>query len=397
MPPFHVDLSEFLEDPFGALARARAAGRLTDFDMMLGIVAYDDVRTLLTDSSRLHADFAGFLRSLGITSGPFYDWMAMSPLNKDGAEHLRWRALMSRTFTPRRVEQLRPFLRQAAHELIDGFAARGACEFMAEFADAYPSLGLCELIGVPIEDRDRFRGWANTIGVGFSPVQLVERIGEVNAALTALLDYTGELAERRRKDPRDDLVTRIAQAAYEDGWSTDEARGFIAGLVFAGHETTKNQLGWAVAVLADRADTWNSVASGATGVADVVEEVLRFRSTVTGVGRTVVEPMEYRGERIEPGTPLILSIWGADHDEAAYAEPSRLDVAAHHEVPHVAFGYGPHHCLGAALARAELQEALAALASRITCPSVGGDAVWKPGVGITGPLRLPIRFEARVP
>src|SRR5262249_38088175 len=148
------------------------------------------------------------------------------------------------------------------------------------------------------EDRDRFRGWANTIGVGFSPVELVERIGEVNAALTALLDYTGELAERRRKDPRDDLVTRIAQAAYEDGWSTDEARGFIPGWVLAGHETTKNQLGWAVAVLADRADTWNSVASGATGVADVVEEVLRFRSTVTGVGRTVVEPMEYRGERI---------------------------------------------------------------------------------------------------
>jgi cytochrome P450 len=397
MTRLHVPLTEFLDDPFGSLARARSAGGLTDFGLALGIVAYDDVRALLTDSTRLRADFSGFLRTLGITSGAFYDWMAISPLNKDGAEHLRWRALMSRTFTPRRVEQLRPFLTRAAHELIDGFATRGECEFMAEFADAYPSLGLCELIGVPVADRDRFRGWANTIGLGFSPVELVERIGEVDTALTALVDYTGELAEARRKDPRDDLVTRIAQAAHEDGWSTDEVRGFIAGLVFAGHETTKNQLGWTVAVLADRPDVWDAVASGAEGVADVVEEVLRLRSTVTGVGRTVAEPMEHRGERIEPGTPLILSIWGADHDDAAYPEPARLDVAAHRDAPHVAFGYGPHHCLGAALARAELQEGLAALASRLTCPSVGGDALWKPGVGITGPLRLPIRFELRVP
>jgi cytochrome P450 len=260
MTRLHVPLTEFLDDPFGSLARARSAGGLTDFGLALGIVAYDDVRALLTDSTRLRADFSGFLRTLGITSGAFYDWMAISPLNKDGAEHLRWRALMSRTFTPRRVEQLRPFLTRAAHELIDGFATRGECEFMAEFADAYPSLGLCELIGVPVADRDRFRGWANTIGLGFSPVELVERIGEVDTALTALVDYTGELAEARRKDPRDDLVTRIAQAAHEDGWSTDEVRGFIAGLVFAGHETTKNQLGWTVAVLADRPDVWDAVA-----------------------------------------------------------------------------------------------------------------------------------------
>jgi cytochrome P450 len=397
MTRLHVSLTEFLDDPFGSLARARAAGGLTDFGLALGIVTYDDVRTLLTDSTRLHADFASFLRSLGITSGAFYDWMASSPLNKDGAEHLRWRALMSRTFTPRRVEQLRPFLARAAHELIDGFAGRGECEFVTEFADAYPSLGLCELIGVPTADRDRFRGWANTIGLGFSPVELALRIDEVDAALTALVDYTGELAELRRKDPRDDLVTRVAQAAHEDGWSTDEVRGFIAGLVFAGHETTKNQLGWMVAVLADRADVWDAVAAGAEGVADVVEEVLRIRSTVTSVGRTVLEPMEHRGERIDPGTRLLLSLWGADHDAAAYPDPERLDVAAHRDAPHVAFGHGPHHCLGAALARAELQEGLVALASRVTCPTVGAGAAWKPNVGITGPTRLPITFSARAP
>src|SRR4029453_4068246 len=211
MTRLYVSLPEFLEEPFGSLARARADGGLADFGLALGVVGYDDVRTLLTDSTPLRADFASFLRSLGITSGGFYEWVAMSPRNKDGPEHLRWRALMSRTFTPRRVEQLRPFLRRAAHELIDGFASRGECEFMAEFADAYPSLGLCELIGVPIADRDLFREWANTIGLGFNPVELAERIADVDAALIALVEYTGELAEKRRQDPQDDLVTRLAQ------------------------------------------------------------------------------------------------------------------------------------------------------------------------------------------
>ncbi len=353
-----IEMPEFLADPFGSLARARREGWLADFGIGVGAVTYGDVRTLLTDA-RLRASFTDFLHGFGITSGPFYEWMEMSPLNQDGPEHLRWRALMSRTFTPRSVERIRPFLREAADELIDAFADRGACEFVGEFADAYPSLGLCELIGVPKADRDRFRGWSNTVGLGFSPLELVERIGEVDDALSHLLAYCGELAEARRAEPRDDLVTRIAQAAHEDGWTARETRGFIAGLVFAGHETTKNQLGWAIAVLSKHPDVWDAVATGSVAVADVVEEVLRFRSTVTSVGRTVATPLEHGGERLEQGTTLLLSLWGADHDGNAFPRPETFDVAAHQDTPHMAFGYGAHHCLGAALARAELQDGLA--------------------------------------
>jgi hypothetical protein len=351
------------------------------------------VRELLSDA-RLHTNFAEFLRSVGVSSGPFYEWIAISPLNHDGADHQRWRALMSRTFTPRSVERLRPFLRRAAHELIDGFASRGACDFMQEFADAYPSLGLCELIGVPSEDRERFRGWSNTIGLGFSPLAALH-ITAVDEALERLLAYTGTLAATRRTDPRDDLVTRIAQAGKEDGWTDFEVSGFIAGLVFAGHETTKNQLGWLVAVLAERPDLWDAVAAGDVAAADMVEEVLRHRSAVTGVGRRVSEPITLDGERLEPGEQVFLSIWSADHDEAAYPRPDALDPRQSVETPHLAFGHGAHHCLGAALARAELQEALAALTTRLGCPTVGADAAWKPPLGINGPERLPITFAAR--
>jgi len=212
----HIEIANLVADPLGTLNRAREEGWLADSDG--GVVAaltHEQVRELLSDP-RLRATFPAFLRNLGVDSGPFYEWMALSPLNRDGADHLRWRAVLSRTFTPRSVERLRPFLREAAHRLIDGFAARGHCDFVAEFADVYPSLGLCELIGVPGEDRDRFRGWANTIGLGFSPL-VAMHITEVDAALLALVEYTGELAAKRRAEPKDDLVTRIAKAGEEDG------------------------------------------------------------------------------------------------------------------------------------------------------------------------------------
>ncbi len=389
-----VEMAEAVTDPMGALKRARDAGWLADLAFVTGVVRHDEVRSFLADP-RLRANFVDFMHNLGVTSGPFYEWMAQSPLNRDGADHVRWRALMSRTFTPRSVEKIRPFLRETAHALIDAFGPRGRCEFVGEFADAYPSFGLCELIGVPKEDRDRFRGWANTIGLGFSPIDLGTRIGEIDAALVQLLDYTGELAEKRRADPKDDLVSRIAQAAYEDGWDLFQTRSAIAGLVFAGHETTKNQLGWTIAVLSGRADIWDAVAAGSLAVADVIEEVLRFRSAATGVGRSVSEPLEHDGERLEAGTPLFLSIWSADHDERVFPRPEEVNPARNGEVPHLAFGHGAHFCLGAALARAELQEGLAALTARITCPTLEDGAEWKPPVGINGPLRLPIAFATR--
>jgi cytochrome P450 len=389
-----MDTAQFLADPFGTLQRARAAGGVVDLELGgVGVVHYDQVRSLLADG-RLRANFVDFLRRFGVTSGPFYEWMAISPLNHDGAEHQRWRTLMSKTFTPRSVERLRPFLRAAAHELIDAFAAAGGCEFMDAFADPYPSLGLCELIGVPAEDRARFRGWANTIGLGFSPL-VAMHIAAVDEALTQLLAYTAALAEVRRADPRDDLVSRIARAAREDGWSDFQSEGFIAGLVFAGHETTKNQLGWMVRALSEHPAVWEAVAAERTSAADVVEEVLRYRSAVTGVGRTPAEPIDVAGSRLEPGESIFLSVWSANHDEKVFADAERVDVGHGAAAPHLAFGHGAHHCLGAALARAELQEGLTALVARIECPTIAAGSVWRPPLGINGPEQLPIRFRAR--
>jgi cytochrome P450 len=316
----------------------------------------------------------------------------------DGEEHRRWRALMSRTFTPRSVERLRPFLGAEAGRLVDGFADAGRCEFVDAFARKLPSLGLCELIGVPAEDRETFSAWADTIGFGFNLLLVAARLPEIDQALVALLDYSGRLVEQRRREPRDDLVTRIAQAAAEEGGiGEDQIRGSVAGLVFAGHETTKNQLGWMIAILSEVPAEWERVAREPARAREVIEEVLRLRSAATGVGRTATENLTLAGTHVPKGTRVLASLWAANRDPAAFPEPHRFDVEAHQKSQPIAFGHGAHHCLGAALARAELQESLIALASRIGCPRLEPGATFLPPVGITGPVTLPISFVKRGP
>jgi cytochrome P450 len=401
--PAHRALAfdRYLVDPIGSLAEARAEGPVAPNDFGPVVLTYQAVRDVLTDR-RYEARFTEILHRQGIDGGAFYEWMARSPLDRDGEDHRRWRALMSRTFTPRSVENLRPALEAITERLVDRFVDQGRCEFMAEVADLLPSWGLGELIGVPEADRERFSDLANTIGLGFNAVLLPQRIHDVDAALVELLAYTAALVAERRVAPRDDLVSRLAAAiddpAAADGGlppTAEEIASFVAGLVFAGHETTRNQLGLMVWLLADHPDEWDAVATGERSAAEVVEEVLRLRSTATSVARTATVDDDLHGTEVHAGDLVFVSLWSADHDPEAFAEPESFDPAAHAGAAHVAFGHGPHHCLGAALARAELQVALDVLARRIGCPTVAGDVDWRPPLGITGPEQLPITFEPR--
>jgi cytochrome P450 len=402
-PATHPALAfdRYLVDPIGSLADARAECPVARNDFGPVVLRHDAVREVLADRT-YEARFTDILARQGIVDGAFYDWMARSPLDHDGEPHRRWRALMSRTFTPRSVERLRPALVDITEHLVDGFAAAGQCEFMAEVADLLPSWGLGELIGVPEPDRERFSGLANTIGLGFNAILLPQRIGDVDAALTELLAYTEALVAERRREPADDLVSRLAAVIDDpdaaDGgppWTAEEVASFVAGLVFAGHETTRNQLGLMVWVLGEHPEVWDAVAAGQMDVADVVEEVLRLRSTATSVARTATADGTLHGTPIAAGDFVFVSLWAADHDPAAFPDPEAFDPESHRGAAHVAFGHGPHHCLGAALARAELQVALEVLTRRIGCPTIDGEIEWRPPLGITGPEALPITFAPR--
>jgi cytochrome P450 len=395
MPEPVITLAELLADPDATLKRAREAGVMVETEMGPLVVRHEAVREL-GQSDKLRPAFSRVLQQFGVTSGPFYDWMSVSPLDMEGDEHRVWRQLMAKTFTPRSVERLRPFLRAEAERLVDGILPLGRCDFIEAFARKLPAAGLCELIGVPVADRERFAGWADTIGFGFNIVMLPLKIKEVDAALTALLAYSDELVVSRRAAPKDDLVTRIAQAVDEDA-GIDEAviRASVAGLVFAGHETTKNQLGWMVAVLSEVASEWDRVAAEPERARDVIEEVLRFRSTATSFGRLALEDVEIGGSRIAAGTSVIASIWSANRDASEFPKPDVIAVDENRNGVQVAFGQGAHHCLGAALARAELQESLIALTRRMHCPKLEHGAEFLPPIGINGPTKLPIAFERR--
>lgn len=389
-----LPLATFIADPDTALKSARESGPVVETEVGPLVVRHEAVRAL-AQSDKARPAFSKVLERFGVKSGPFYDFMSISPLDMEGDEHRAWRGLMSRAFTPRSVERLRPFLREQADHLIDELLPLGRCDFISAYARRLPALGLCELIGVPPEDRDRFSAWADTIGLGFNFVLLPGKIHEVDQAITHLLIYADDLVAARRKDPKDDLVTRIAAAVAEEHFDEALVRASIAGLVFAGHETTKNQLGWMIAVLSEVPKEWDRVAQEPERVRDVIEEVLRFRSTATGFGRLALEDFELFGEPISKGATINASIWSANRDAREFPRPDEFAVEENRSGVQIAFGQGPHHCLGAALARAELQESLLALSRRMHCPKLEEGGVYLPPLGINGPTSLPISYTPR--
>jgi hypothetical protein len=390
-----VSLERLLADPDGALKAAREAGPVMETEIGPMVVSHDGVRAL-GQSDKLRPAFTNVLEQFGVHSGTFYDFMSISPLDMEGEQHKVWRQLMARTFTPRSVERLRPFLKAEAQRLTAALLPLGKCDFIESFARQLPSLGLCELIGVPSEDRERFGRWADTIGLGFNVMMMSANIAAIDAALQQLLDFSGALVRARRAAPKDDLVTRIAQAVDEDaGLDEEMIRASVAGLVFAGHETTKNQLGWMLFVLSEVPEEWDRVAVEPERARDVIEEVLRFRSTATNFGRMALEDVEIAGHKLPAGSSVMASLWSANRDKNEFAQPDIFSVDANRGGVQIAFGQGAHHCLGAALARAELQEGLIALTRAMHCPKIEPGATFLPPIGINGPTYLPISFTAR--
>ncbi|MDD9942267.1 MAG: cytochrome P450, partial [Myxococcales bacterium] len=391
-----LSLDDLVADPDTSIRRMHERGcPFAKTELSVIAMNHEAVRSVVRDAPTRPA-FSQVLASWGITSGPFYEWMSRSPLDMEGDNHRAWRKLMARTFTPSSVEKLRPSLRAEASDMAAALTER--CEFISDFARVLPAIGLCELIGVPQDDRSVFGGWADTIGFGFNAALAPSHIAEIDAAIVALFQYVDALIARRRQNLGQDLVSRLIREADGNGvLDANLLAGSVAGLVFAGHETTKNQLGWMMVVLSKHAAEWDRVAVEPERATAVVEELLRYRGTASMLGRVAMEDFELLGKSFEAGTPIMCSLWGANWDRREFARPYDFDVDANAAGSHMAFGQGAHHCLGAALARLELQEALKALAARFACPEVGHGATFLPPIGINGPARLPLRLSTRKP
>jgi len=373
------------------LARERSWYAATPVGLLL--LDYDAVHWLLHDR-RWRQLGADALVSAGITDGPLWDWFHQILSNQEGEDHTRLRRLVSKAFTPRQVERLRPAMRATADEFLDRIAPAGACEFVEAFAAPYPVRVIGALVGVPAEDFARFHAWSRDLSLAFGSRIAAER-ARIEAALGNLSDYVDGLIAARRRRPADDLTSAlVAVEEAGDRLSPDELRALVTVLIFGGQDTTQCQLACAVATFLGHPDAWQRLAERPELAPAAAEEVLRFEPAGSGSPRVARQDLEYRGLRITKGTVALPSGPAANRDPNVYPDPDRFDIERTHPRPMLTFGGGAHYCLGASLARAEIAEALPRLARRLPGLGAAGEAVWRTGSLIRGPESLPVRFQA---
>ncbi|CAM2829013.1 cytochrome P450 [Saccharomonospora xinjiangensis] len=275
----------------------------------------------------------------------------------DPPDHTRYRRALTGQFTVRRMTALRPRIEQIVAERLDVLESKGqGADLVSTFALPVPSLVICELLGVPTEDRGLFESAASTL------LRLDAPDADAAEAMTTLLGYLSELITRKRRSPGDDLLSGLV--SEEEEFDDEELLGIALLLQVAGHETTANMLALGTFALLSHPEQAEALRSGAVPVASAVEELLRYLSIIQfGTGRAALEDLELGGQQIKYGDTVILSIPAANRDADRFAEPHTLDLARNAR-GHLAFGYGVHQCLGQQLARIEMAAAYPALFGR---------------------------------
>jgi len=315
----------------------------------------------------------------------------------DGPKHTRLRKLVSKAFTPRRVEALRPRVEALVQELLDAVEARadGRMDVISELAAPLPATVIGEMLGVPADDREILHHWSHELVELLDPLSGREGLDPPRRATRALGAYFRGLLAERRREPRDDLLSAMLAAEEEGQRLQEEELLALASLILvAGHETTTNLIGSGVLCLLRHPGERKRLQDDPGLLPSAVEELLRFESPVQLTDRVATEDSELGGRRIRRGQLVAVLLGSANRDPERWSEPDRLDLARD-EGRHLAFGHGAHFCLGAQLARLEGEVALGALLRRF--PDLRGPTQpegWKRSVVLRGPTRLPLELGA---
>jgi cytochrome P450 len=326
----------------------------------------------------------------GIDDGPLFEEIRRNILHLNGPDHSRLRGLVNPAFTPRAVERWRPHMRRFLADLHANVADAGRAEAVEAFAKPYPSQVIATVMGAPLEDAGRLWEWSRWIQRQFGMKVLEER-PQIEQAVTEFYAYAGELLERRRGDPGDDLISSLIAAESEgDRLSDVELLNLVLNVLVGGVDTTQSQLAHALRLFAEHPDQWARLAEDPGLAPRAVEEVVRFEPITPFTARIAMEDVTYRGVEFPEGTVVLVCAFTANRDGAT----DTFDIAADRgSAKPLTFGAGVHYCLGANLARAELQEALAFLAPRMPGLAPDGEPVYGSIDGIYGLDALPIRWE----
>ena len=358
------------------------------------VLNYESVMGILRDK-RWHSATGLVAQMQGIRDEDFGGRRRVSILNAEGEVHVRLRRLVAPAFSPRSADRLRPFMRDVINDLVDPIAAKGEAEIVADICEPYPIPIICELLGAPKEDWQLFSRLASDILRIFSD-NLIEILPTILAAQDEINAYTRGLIEQRRNVPLDDLLTDLIKSEEAgDKLTTDELEMMVEAVIVGGTDTTRNQLGLALAIFAEHPEQWEMLANDPTLAPRAVEEVMRYHGAVGGTIRFASEDIEYNGVLFPKGTFMSTSMATGNFDTSVFPTPEKFDITREPVgQPHLSFGAGIHYCLGASLARAELQEAFVLLAQRMPNLALNGPVEYKPtGVGIFGPASLPVRFD----
>ena len=357
------------------------------------IFNYEDCLAILRDR-RWHSAAALAAIAFGVDDPRLSENRQPSILSSEGEVHTRLRRLVAPSFSPRAADHLRPFMREVMNSLIDPIVAQGHCDLAVDICEHYPIPIICELLGAPKSDWQFFSRVAEDVLRIFD----ANNANEIDLILAAQADldaYVRQLISERRNSPADDLITSlIAAEEAGDKLNENELVSMVEAVIIGGTDTTRNQLGCSVALFAEHPEQWKLLAERPELAGKAVEETMRYFGAVRSTGRFASEDIEYKGVLFPKGTLVVPSLVLANRDSAVFNEPNTFDITREPAgQPQMTFGAGIHYCLGAALARAEQQEALPLLAQRLPNLRINGDVIWKPStVAIFGPERLPIAF-----
>jgi cholest-4-en-3-one 26-monooxygenase len=313
-------------------------------------------------------------------------------LNMDPPQHTRQRSFVNRGFTPRMIGQLEKHIQEICNELIDDVAGRGEADFVRDIAAPLPLYVICELIGAPPQDRERLFDLSNRL-IGYDDPEFQIAEGDNVLAATEVYAYANELADRRRGDPRDDIVTQLLRPDDRgDVLTAEEFDLFVLLLTVAGNETTRNAASGGMLALFRNPAQWQRLVADPGLVATAADEIVRWVSPVNLFRRTAVRDTEIRGQRIAEGDKVVVFYSSANRDEEVFTDPFTFDIGRAPN-PHVGFGGGgPHFCLGRHLAGLELRVLFGTLANRMPDIELVGEPRRLRSNFINGIKEMPVRF-----
>ncbi|MDX3002707.1 cytochrome P450 [Kribbella solani] len=362
--------------------------RLPSGDQAALLTRYDDVRQVLSDP-RFTRNAEGAARVSAEGSGIFDQRRADVPRSGEG--HQRWRRRMTKWFTAKRMAAMRPSIEAMAGQLVDEMIAHGQpADLKASLGFPLPVWVICELLGVPASDRDRFSHWSDTF-LNLSRYSAAE----MDAAHSAFRAYMAGHVEAKRANPGTDLLSDLITGTDSAGesLSDDALVSTGTGLLIAGHETTTNMIGKMMAMLLADRDRWEQLVADRGLVRTAVEESLRYDANAGfGMIRYASEELELSDGVLPAGTTAICSMASANRDERIFAEPAEMDLTRSPNV-HLSFGAGPHSCIGQSLARTELQVVLEVLLRRLPTLALAGPAAELPlveGLLVGGLREVPV-------